>query len=88
MNDAICCQLSMHNKDRVGALAACGVRDNGREDPSLSALHRVWPACPGGIRSLSLLCLSRFFILKPTYWSSSSYIASYVQSTFFASLGV
>ena len=32
----------MRNKDRVGALAACGVRDDGGEDPSLSALHRVW----------------------------------------------
>ena len=50
----------MCSKDRVGVLAACGVRDDGREDPSLSALHRVWPACPGGIRSLSLLCVSPF----------------------------
>ena len=51
----------------MGALAACGVRDDGREDQSLSALHRVWPAYLGGIGSLSLLCVSPFFILKPTY---------------------
>ena len=57
---AICCQLSMRSKDWVGAPAAC-------EDPSLSALHQEWPACPGGIRYLSFLCVSPFFILKPTY---------------------
>ena len=60
MNDAICCQLSMRSKGRVGALAACGVRDDGREDPSLPALHRVWPVCHGGIGSLSLLCVGPF----------------------------
>ena len=27
----------------------------------------AWTACPGGIRSLSLVCVSPFFILKPTY---------------------
>ena len=61
VKDAICCQLSMHSKDGVGALAACKVRDDGREDPSLSALHREWPACLEGIRSLSLLCVSPIF---------------------------
>ena len=51
VNNAICCQLSMRSKDRVGALAVSGLRDDGRESPSLSALYRVWPACPGGLLS-------------------------------------
>ena len=51
----------MRSKDRVGVLTACWVRDDRREDPSLPALHRVWTAFPGGIRSLSLLCVSPFF---------------------------
>ena len=51
----------MHSKDRVGVLVACGVGDDGKEDPSMPVLHRVWTACPGGIRSLSLLCVSPFF---------------------------
>ena len=38
----------MRSKDRVGALAV-GVRDDREEGPSLSALHRMWPACPGGL---------------------------------------
>ena len=41
VNDAICCQLSIRSKDKMGALAACRVRDDGREGPSLSALHRM-----------------------------------------------